>query len=138
MLKLSQRKSGVVFLAIAASLALVFATGCEVEVVSNGNGAPSRPSGVPDSAVWLGGADGGVFIVLEKREGTPAELYHGSIYHESGALAYRGRLAVKSTAQPPVDVNDPHAFVGWDGDRLNLEDDRSMAAIDPFPAPDPR
>lgn len=92
--------------------------------------APPRPAGVPENAKWVGGIDGGVFAVVEKREGVKPDLYYyGEIYFSSGELWYKGALAL----EPSTSSFDParsNLFSGWDGDALLLTDGRVLRAVD--------
>ncbi len=94
---------------------------------ANEEGSPRRPARVPAQAFWVGGPDGGVFLVLERsnaRKGT----FAAKIYHPDGELWYAGSLVLK----PPgtsVDPSQHGQFVGWDGERLLMNDGRWLEPV---------
>jgi hypothetical protein len=112
----------VLFVVIAGS---AFLAGCD----KRQSDQPPRPVGVPENAFWVGGADGGVFIILEKQSGDASGVYQGTIYHDSsGRIWYRGRLIVEPKGNAIVDITNPKLFDGWDGRYLHLIDGRRMEA----------
>jgi hypothetical protein len=113
-----------VFAAVALTLGLAIAS-CQ-----KGTDPPPRPAGVPETAFWVGGADGGVFVLLEKEPQEPAHVYRARVYHDhSGELWYSGNLAMVPQDRPSVDVSNPNLFSGWDGDNLHLTDGRRLAVV---------
>lgn len=95
--------------------------------------APERPAGVPATAVWVGGADGGVFVAVRERGEGPPGIYDAEIYWEGGELWYRGRLKLEPPGGRPVETDDASALSAWDGEALHLADGRAMKALDPMP-----
>ena len=92
-----------------------------------GEDSPRRPAGVPAQAFWVGGLDGGVFVLLERsndRKGT----FAGKIYHQDGELLYAGPLVPKP-AGTFVDPAQHEQFAGWDGERLLIADGRSLESV---------
>jgi hypothetical protein len=90
---------------------------------------PPRPDGVPKEALWVGGADGGVFLVLEKTaepQTFSAEIY----FDQSGELWYKGRLKLEPGSSVDFDYKNAATFSAWDGDTLYLSDGRQLKAID--------
>ena len=96
-----------------------------------------RPPQVPREAFWLGGPDGGVFVVVQKRPQDPRPLYQGRIFYPHGEPWYEGPLALEPSDRPDVDLRDSKVFVGWDGERLLLSDGRSLRAIGRHPRAQP-
>lgn len=92
--------------------------------------APERPQNVPANAIWVGGADGGAFVVVEKQRGAKPHLYYGEIYYESGGLWYKGRLALEPATAPFPDPKQANLLSAWDGDALHLGDGRLLRAIE--------
>jgi hypothetical protein len=92
------------------------------------SGPPPRPPPVPASAIWVGGADGGVFLVFDKKANDPKQIYDAAIYTEhSGDIWFKGKLRL--SASPEIDprvYRDPKFFSGWDGERLHLSDGRQL------------
>ncbi len=87
---------------------------------------PERPSGVPAQAFWLGGADGGVFVLLQASASGRAD-YKARIFYPHGEVWYEGLLHLDRG--PAVNVADQHLFSGWDGTALLLSDGRRLSRI---------
>lgn len=106
---------------------LVF-TACSYDAQS-----PQRPESVPTDAMWIGGVDGGAWVLLKKNAGDPEYIYRVEIYgDQAGDKWYIGKLEVVPNSQPDVPLDNPDAFGVWDGDNLLLEDGRTMRAVDPY------
>ena len=94
---------------------------------------PARPATVPNEAMWIGGVDGGAWVLLRKQENQPEYYYYAEIYgDQAGDPWYIGRLEVVPHSRPEVPLGNPGAYGVWDGDNLLLEDGRTMRAIDKF------
>ncbi len=94
---------------------------------------PTRPTSVPNEAMWLGGIDGGAWVLLRKQENQPDYIYYAEVYgDQAGDPWYFGRLEVIPHSKPNVPLNISEAYGVWDGDNLLLEDGRSMRTIDKF------
>jgi hypothetical protein len=112
------------FFACALCFAVVL-LGCQKEVHP-----PQRPPAVPEKAFWLGGPDGGVFVLLQKRATDPPPIYRARIYEDSsGALLYEGQLTMVPSDKPDVDTRNAVLFSFWDGQRLHLEDGRELKVV---------
>jgi hypothetical protein len=86
---------------------------------------PPHPTGVPEGQFGAGGADGGEFILMSPagKDGTyPAKIYNDQI----GELEFNGLLRLDKPSAPPMDVNDPKTYSGWDGEVLHLTDGRVL------------
>jgi hypothetical protein len=111
------------FTIVTSSLLL----GCERAQVS----PPARPDGVPASAIWAGGIDGGVFIDCapgHNGEPTPCTVYNdytGDIYM-SGRFVLQGQTRGARA--------DELKYEGADGTRIYLEND---LVFDPVPPKKP-
>lgn len=115
--------------------ALLLCLGCVAGGTGQAPGGPPRPAGVPGEAFWSGGADGGVFILLERRAQDPPHVYRARIYYDhSGDLWYDGRLALEPADGPAIETGRPDLFGGWDGESLYLKAGGALKAIDPVPA----
>ncbi|SDD71598.1 hypothetical protein [Rhodospira trueperi] len=74
------------------------------------------PAHVPANAAWVGGADGGVYVRIERFPDDPPDLYRGCVYHETAPwLAYRGFFSLERNGPYSPD-QDP--LTAWDGTRL--------------------
>lgn len=89
---------------------------------------PLRPAGVPAKAFWLGGPDGGVFVVLKRQQGTVSASYSGAVYHPDGSLWYQGKFVLQPANGGSVDPEERGQFAGWDGTQLLLQDGRALIA----------
>lgn len=100
---------------------------------SSPDSTPGRPQSVPGAAMWIGGADGGAWVLLKKNPGDPEYVYRVEVYgDQAGDKWYIGRLEVSPQSGPGVPLDKPEAFGVWDGDSLLLQDGREMRAIDPY------
>jgi hypothetical protein len=100
---------------------------------SQASSPPGRPDGVPSNAMWIGGVDGGAWVVVSKPADQPPHVYYGEIYgDQAGDKWYVGRLALHPPNDPVLNMNDPETFGMWDGDNLLLNDGRVLKAMDPF------
>ena len=109
--------------------------------------APRRPFGVPKTAAWAGGADGGAWIdcwrvsdVLraEEREAHADVQAHAdmdahfdcSIFAAEGAIAKRGRFTLDDVVDGGMRVTATPRRVmqydAWDGVRILLSDGRVL------------
>ncbi|PID45125.1 MAG: hypothetical protein CSB48_00035 [Proteobacteria bacterium] len=87
---------------------------------------PDKPVQVPDKAFWVGGLDGGVFVLVERSESVEANEYLGELYYISGDLAYRGKLNILPKDSAVIDYKNPEIYQGWDGDTLYLAGSRQL------------
>jgi hypothetical protein len=116
----------------AVSLLLLFltVTACNIQVGDTTADAPPKPGNVPAQAVWSGGPDGGVFLLVSKTDGQAAGVYQGQIYHDrTGELEYDGKLKLNDNSRPEPDWSDASSYAGWDGSRLYLSDGRFLTAV---------
>ena len=90
---------------------------------------PARPASVPPEALWVGGMDGGVFVVVQPpAAGAARTQYRGSVWYAHGAVWYRGAMRLEPAGAPALAVGDVTQYQGWDGSRLLLSGDRSLVA----------
>ncbi|USD66044.1 hypothetical protein [Vibrio sp. SCSIO 43136] len=90
--------------------------------------APSKPLGVPTEAIWVGGAAGGYFFVLESFAGD-INILRASIYHDhSGEVEFSGVLRVSESKKVAITVED---IYGWDGAEIHLTDGRTLIPLEP-------
>ena len=81
---------------------------------------PQKPDSVPKAALWVGGLDGGVFVLVKKfKDATPDE-YWGEVYYVSGDVAYKGKMKLIPKNSGDIDCSNPASFQGWDGDTLYI------------------
>lgn len=110
----------------AALLCVVMLTsGCQRE--TDAQSEPARSAAVPAGAVWVGGLDGGVFVLVRKSPSTPGGTYTAEIRSAAGDVIYRGQMK----ADPPTAKFDPakkESYAGWDGTSLYLSGNGSCAS----------
>jgi len=88
--------------------------------------APALPPGVPAKAIWVGGADGGIFLILQTINGKSRE-FHAHVWdYPSGTLEYNGILRPSGNAPKTIDIKDGQEFLGWDGVALYLRGGGSL------------
>ena len=94
----------------------------------------NRPKTIPNSAVWRGGIDGGVYIVLPTRVEGEDSVYYAEIYGEGGgSLFYKGRLRYiypDGETNDPIDPTRTDINMWFDGERLYLG--RSAQYLEPL------
>ena len=88
---------------------------------------PPRPESIPQSALWVGGPDGGVYIVLDNKNNENSTVYNVKVFHSEGSTSYIGKLIINTPNNPSFDYNDITLYTGWDGDTLYLKDGRSLS-----------
>lgn len=107
-------------------IGLLAALGCRESV-----GQPARPANVPAAAFWLGGPDGGAFVLLNKPKNgkTLIKTCTGTIYTDSGYVWFSGAFDLAPAGSAPLDIADTDQFDGWDGTELFVKGDkRSLVA----------
>lgn len=100
------------------SLAFLFFSACDVQ--KSESEIPIKPASVPEKALWVGGLDGGVFVVVGKNENLKPNEYFGEIYYVSGDIAYKGKMEIIPKDSTKIDYMDPESYQGWDGDTLYI------------------
>ncbi len=105
----------------------LFLLGCEQEnpIIAE----PLRPSNVPVASVWVGGVDGGVFVLVKKSKSHDNDTYLGEIYYVSGDLSYKGSMKLLPSGSPGFDATDKESFEGWDGDTLYIKNNQYLKII---------
>lgn len=116
-------------LAVALLIAPCVFLGCKAKRSASEAVIPARPTNVPTGAAWVGGADGGAFVVISHQATDPRHVYRGQVFHDTGSLWYSGRLSLEPPGSEPVTSVSPGLFTGWDGEALYLADGRSLTAM---------
>ncbi len=90
--------------------------------------APKRPEGVPASAVWSGGADGGAFFdCAPSRSGEPNPC---TVYNDgTGDIYMSGRFVIQG--QKRGATADELEYGGADGNRIYLKRSLTLAPLPP-------
>ncbi len=103
---------------------LIFFSACDVQ--KSEPEAPNKPAQVPNKAFWVGGLDGGVFVLVERNENLEVNEYLGEIYYVSGDLAYKGKLNILPKGSAVIDYTNPEIYQGWDGDTLYVVGNKQL------------
>lgn len=126
------RKFRCLALCLVFSLIFPFVNGCSEKADSAANRSPEdRPASVDKEAVWVGGADGGVYVLVTKLAGAAPDTYQARIYHANGDPWYQGALVLNPQGSKPLDLQDSKQYSGWDGDTLHLSDGRYLKSKEP-------
>ncbi len=112
------------FLKLPLICLIVFFSACETRepVITE----PDKPSGVPVNSIWVGGLDGGVFVLIKGPKKGAERIYFGSIYHASGDLSYQGEMKIFPDFSKTPDLANRQIYQGWDGDTLYLSGSRYL------------
>ncbi|MCP4297431.1 MAG: hypothetical protein GY786_17660 [Proteobacteria bacterium] len=90
---------------------------------------PPPSADIPENALWVGGPDGGVFVLVKKSNCGNSGIYDAEIYYNSGSLDYKGKLVINTPENPEFVVDDVNSYGGWDGDRLFLQNGRYLETM---------
>jgi len=87
-----------------------------------------RPKGIPAEAFFVGGNDGGVFLLCKD---TPDKyVYHCTIFDDhQGTLLNENNFRTATGQQLCIDVANRSIFSAWDGSRILLKDGRWMESM---------
>ena len=117
-----------VWLLITFSLICNF--GCTIEEHDN---VIKNLSDVPDEAVFVGGADGGVYAYLEINNNVLVnQTYYVEIYsYNTGELWHKGNMIMEPSNDPKLNTTQIIDLLqGWDGEQLLLSNGCTLKAID--------
>jgi len=86
----------------------------------------------PEGSWWLGGADGGAYIKIEEDRNTNDNLYQGVIFFDyDRTVWYRGPFKLIGDIKFSIEDHDLYLF--WDGERIHLQHDSYLEAVNPIP-----
>jgi hypothetical protein len=90
--------------------------------------SPARPAGVPSSAVWAGGADGGAFFeCLPSQKGEPNAC---TVYDDStGAIYLSGKFVLQGQTRGAK--ADELRYDGTNGTRIYLDHNQVLIPVSP-------
>ena len=115
---------------LAAAVILVALFAVLTRSVSFDSSERPWPAHVPSNATWVGGADGGVYVLIKRFPEDPPGIYRGCVYHDTASwLAYRGAFSVERDG-PYTPGQDP--LTAWDGTRLHYSETGILDAITDF------
>jgi hypothetical protein len=113
------------FFLLVASIGFVFLGEGRAQVLAT----PLKPKNVPAQSVWVGGADGGIFVLLKKVNRLGKGIYIAQIHAQSGYLEYKGKLKIEPVNSLDFDTSDKESCSFWGGDSLHLRDGRILKKI---------
>lgn len=87
---------------------------------------PPKPNNIPKLSLWVGGPDGGVYVLIEKSSQSALNTYNATIHYSEGSISYKGRLIINTDKEPLFDYKDANSYSAWDGDTLYLQDGRFL------------
>lgn len=87
---------------------------------------PPLPSGLPRDAVWVGGEDGGAFVLCRDVSKTEVRC---TTWNESGSVWMKGRFRVVGTR--PTNLGLPTAYDGVDGEHIFLANGGRLEVVAP-------
>jgi hypothetical protein len=90
--------------------------------------AHAKPEGVPSSAVWAGGADGGAFFDCapsQKNEPNVCTVYHDS----TGAIYMKGKFVLQGQGRGAK--ADELKYNSADGNKIYLEHNLVLSPLSP-------
>lgn len=90
---------------------------------------PPRPDSIPEKALWVGGPDGGMYVLVQKNNSDSPTIYDAAIYYDSGGVSYQGRLVINTPDNPQFNYNDVNSYSFWDGSVLALQDGRHLTIV---------
>lgn len=105
---------------LLAGISLLFLNPPEIVYEDVQVTAPPKPDSVPDKAFWVGGVDGGAFIIVSNPNGKN-DTFSVQVYNDqNGELEYSGALQYTGDNELASPLNNPTLYQGWDGDSLHL------------------
>jgi hypothetical protein len=88
---------------------------------------PNKPKSIPEKAFWVGGIDGGNFILISKNT-KGNNVFSTEIYNDyTGDLEYSGTLKYSGVVTAEASLSDPAFYQGWDGEKLHLTNGEYMS-----------
>lgn len=88
-----------------------------------------RPRNVPLKAVWVGSSDGGVYILLSRRQ-SHGERYCAKIFSDStGKILFSGLVVRSPEMSKPIHTTASMPFDGWDGREILLTDGTTLKPL---------
>jgi len=87
---------------------------------------PPKPNNISKHSLWVGGLDGGVYVLIEKSNNDSLNSYNAIIHYSEGSLSYKGELIINTDKEPLFNYKDVSSYSAWDGDTLYLQDGRYL------------
>jgi hypothetical protein len=112
---------------LIALIGFVFQREAEAQVPAT----PPKPKNVPAASIWVGGLDGGMFVLVTPCPKCGKGLYRAQIHGIVGNIEYKGLLKINQPDGADFDVTKRASFGGWDGTHLMLSDYRYLIRYKP-------
>ena len=128
---MSRNKKIILILSFVFSISISFMVGYVVALIDTATPYENvKPSIVPETAFFVGGLDGGVYVELKKLSSDPINIYQANIYYdyEICELQYSGKLKINNI-EKDFNYSDVNVYSGWDGDTLYLQDGRFLKIV---------
>lgn len=87
---------------------------------------PPKPNNIPKHSLWIGGPDGGVYVLIEKNNQSSPGTYNATIHYSEGSISYKGELIINTDKEHLFNYKDIKSYSAWDGDTLYLQDGRFL------------
>jgi hypothetical protein len=101
----------------------------QIPTASGLPGVP-RPKNVPLDAIWVGGIDGGVYILLTSVKSTGSERYCAKVFNDfTGKVRFSGLVIRDPTMATPIKPTSPGVFAGWDSRGILLVDGTMLRSV---------
>jgi len=85
----------------------------------------------PNGSKWLGGPDGGAYVLIKDDNIQSDEWYYAEIYYDHNKeVWYKGR--VKYQGKNNFDPSLFDQYSDWDGEKLHLKNGGYLASIEPL------
>ena len=120
-----------VLCALSSVIIAVGTYGCSDDATKIGRNTvePSRPSGVPATAQWVGGADGGVFVQMKLASVGPPHEYQVRVFSAAGEVEASGLFRRDPPAVTKEELISASSLSGWDGEKLLLTPGGALVPI---------
>lgn len=84
----------------------------------------NRPDSTPETAFWIGGADGGVYIDINTYDISKKKYYVKIYFDSTGELWFEGVLVY--SGKENLNITDKNIYSFWDGDTLYLVNNETL------------
>ncbi|VAX05742.1 hypothetical protein MNBD_GAMMA19-114 [hydrothermal vent metagenome] len=120
------------YITLSLLLVIILSVTYVLDRIEIGSALPPtpKPDNIPEKASWIGGLDGGMYVLVQKNNKDSPAIYDAEIYHSSGSASYKGKLVINAPENPQFNYNDVNSYSGWDGDTLYLQDGRYLTIVD--------
>ena len=120
-------RKNIVQVVLAGTICAVTIAGCKLPIIIGcRRSAPTRPAGVPETAVWAGGVDGGAFFACTPSVANEANAC--TVYHDSDGEVYMSGSYVLKGTQRGAKAGELF-YSGADGHNIYLDHNLTLVPI---------